>query len=95
MIIDFHALLDRDPISKEYFIDDLLKDMEDNNIDKRVISTFYGAPISEANDKIISLVKEDPDKLIGCAVINPKLDDSVHYNYRFFYCINRLEYFKI
>lgn len=40
MIIDFHAHLDRDPITKEYKVDELLKDMEDNHIDKRVISTF-------------------------------------------------------
>ena len=77
MIIDFHAHLDRNPITKEYLVDELLKDMEDNNIDKRVVSTFYGTSISAANDKIVSLVREYPDKLIGCAVINPKLDDSV------------------
>lgn len=77
MIIDFHAHLDRDPITKEYKVDELLKDMEDNHIDKRVISTFYGSSISAANDKIVELVKQYPDRLIGCAVINPKLDDAV------------------
>ena len=77
MIIDFHAHLDRNPISKEYLVEDLLRDMEENNIDKRVVSTFYGASISAANDKIVELVQRYPDKLIGCAVINPKLDDSV------------------
>ena len=73
MIIDFHAHLDRNPISKEYLVEDLLRDMEENNIDKRVVSTFYGASISAANDKIVELVQRYPDKLIGCAVINPKL----------------------
>lgn len=77
MRIDFHAHLDRNPITKEYDVAGLLQDMEENEIDVRVISTFYGASISSANDKIIELVHLYPEKFIGCAVINPKLDDAV------------------
>lgn len=77
MIIDFHAHVDRDPITKKYHVEELLQDMEENNIDKRVISTFYGASIAAANDKIVELVRTYPECLIGCAVINPKLDDAV------------------
>ena len=77
MVLDFHAHLDRDPITKEYDVTGLLQDMEENKIDQRVVSTFYGASMSAANDKIIELVRQYPDKLIGCAVINPKLDDAV------------------
>lgn len=77
MIIDFHAHLDRNPITKEYYVEELLKDMKENNIDKRVVSTFYGTSISAANDKIVEIVRAYPEQLIGCAVINPKLDDAV------------------
>ena len=77
MIIDFNAHLDRDPITKKYKVNELLLDMEENGIDKRVVSTFYGKNISLANDEIIDIVRMYPEKLIGCAVINPKLDDSV------------------
>lgn len=77
MIIDFHAHLDRDPITKVYKVDELIQDMKENQIDQRVISTFYGSSISCANDKIIELVKEYPNKFIGCAIINPKLDDAI------------------
>lgn len=77
MIIDFHSHLDRDPISREYHVKELLNDMEKNHIDRRVVSTFFGADISSANDEIRKLVKQYPDRLIGCAAINPKLDDSV------------------
>ena len=77
MIIDIHAHLDRDPISKTYLISEQFEDMEKNKITKRVISTFYGRSISDANDEIAKLVDLYPDKFIGCAVINPKLDDSV------------------
>ncbi len=77
MIIDFHAHLDRDPVTKVYDVDGLLRDMEENHIDMRVVSTFYGASMSAANDKITELVRQYPDKIIGCAVINPKLDDAV------------------
>ena len=63
MIIDFHAHLDRDPITKVYDVDGLLKDMEENHIDRRVVSTFYGASMSAANDKIAELVRQYPDRL--------------------------------
>lgn len=77
MIIDFHAHLDRDPITKKYKVQELLTDMDNNGIDKRVISTYFGKDISAANDKIIETVRLYPDRLIGCAVINPKNDDSI------------------
>lgn len=77
MIIDFHAHLDRDPISKQYRVQEQLDDMAENNIDLRVISTFFGKDYSAANDTVISLVEKYPDKFIGCAVINPKADDCV------------------
>lgn len=77
MIIDFHAHIDRDPISKQYLVNACIEDMKENQIDKRVISTFYGASISSANNEIVKLVQQYPDLFIGCAVINPKLDDAV------------------
>ena len=40
MIIDIHAHLDRDPISKTYLISEQFEDMEKNKITKRVISTL-------------------------------------------------------
>ena len=57
MMIDFHAHLDRDPLTKEYKVAELLEDMKANGITKRVVSTFYGASIADANDEIIRLVK--------------------------------------
>ncbi len=75
MIIDLHSHLVRDPATKSYQLAELLKDMEENGIEKRVISTFFGPSLKEANDVVIRAVKEYPDRLIGCAVINPK-DDS-------------------
>lgn len=77
MIIDIHSHIDRDPFTKEYKVDELLEDMKKNNIDLRVVSTMFGASIASANDFIIKLVNEHSDRLIGCAVINPKFDDCV------------------
>ncbi|MEG0577635.1 MAG: amidohydrolase family protein [Bacilli bacterium] len=77
MLIDFHAHLKRDMITKVYDLEDCLNDMMANKIDKRVISTLEGKSITEQNNYIIDIVKKYPDKLIGCAVINPKLDDCV------------------
>lgn len=77
MIIDFHAHLERDPITKEYDVAGLLQDMKDNHIDQRVVSTLSGSSMAAANDKIIEIVKAYPYQLIGCALINPKLDDCI------------------
>ncbi len=77
MIIDFHAHLGRDPVAKLYYVEELLKDMEDNGIDRRMVSALEGRSTSAQNDAVIELVKQHPGKLIGCAVVNPKEDDSV------------------
>ncbi|MDR1794096.1 MAG: amidohydrolase [Erysipelotrichaceae bacterium] len=76
-MIDFHAHVDRDPITKEFKIKELLLDMQKNNIDQRVISTFAGGDVVYQNDAIISFVKAYPKQLIGCASINPKEDRSI------------------
>lgn len=75
MIIDIHSHL----VRKDgfYKIDELLEDMKKNNIDLRVISTLQGASIKEANRNISNLVEAHKDKLIGCAVVNPKLDSAI------------------
>lgn len=77
MIIDFHAHLIRDMITKQYDVEDCLSDMEKNHINKRVISTLEGKSTRDQNDFIASLVDQYPDRFIGCAAINPKEDDCV------------------
>lgn len=75
MIIDYHSHLRWDPISDTYDIDECLQDMKDNGIDKRMISALQGYDIHHQNDVVANAVKQYPDQLIGCAVINPKERD--------------------
>lgn len=75
MIIDIHAHVNRE--NNVYKDSELLEDMEKNNIDLRVVSTMEGSSIKEANTYISNLVKKNSNKLIGCAVINPKLDSAI------------------
>lgn len=77
MIIDFHAHVKRDQNTKKYLVAELLDDMVQNDISMRMVSTMQGKSISHQNDFIIDLVQQHPDKFIGCAVINPKEDDSI------------------
>lgn len=77
MIIDFHAHVKRDPVSKVYDIEDCLRDMKACGIDKRVISTLEGRSVHDINNAIVDFVQQYPDQLLGCAVINPKEDDCV------------------
>lgn len=77
MIIDYHSHLKWDRKTNTYDVEGLLKDMDENNINIRVISALEGPNISEQNNKIAELIQKYPDKLIGCAVINPKTIDCV------------------
>lgn len=76
-MFDFHSHLKRDPITKVYDVEGILADMDANGIEYRMISTVEGKNTSSQNDLIIDLVKKYPNKLVGCAVINPKEDDSI------------------
>ncbi len=78
MIIDYHSHILWDRTTDTYNIKACLKDMEENQIDKRLISAIDGYSIKSQNDAIASFVKQYPDKLIGCAVINPKEKDALN-----------------
>lgn len=77
MIIDIHAHIKRDDTTHEYFEQELLDDMKKNNISLRVVSALEGKTIQDQNNYISDLVTRHPDQLVGCAVINPKEDNSV------------------
>lgn len=77
MIIDIHAHLSRDPLKKTYDLDDLWRDMEENGIDLRMISALEGKSVADQNDTVAKLVREHPDRLLACAVIDPKQDDCI------------------
>ena len=76
-IIDYHSHIHRDFKTKQYQTDCLLKDMEENSIDIRMVSTLEGKTITLQNQFVQNFVKEHNDKLIACATINPKEDDAL------------------
>ena len=55
----------------------LLSDMDDNNIKKRVVSSTSNDPILDNIKYIEECVRKYPEKLIGCALINPKNSNSI------------------
>ncbi|MEG0034774.1 MAG: amidohydrolase family protein [Bacilli bacterium] len=71
-MIDYHSHLKWDRETNTYDIEDCLKDMRENNIDMRMISALQGYTIQEQNDAVAMFVNKYPDKLLGCAIINPK-----------------------
>src|SRR5699024_3536600 len=74
MLIDIHTHVE---YKEEYDIENVMDDMIKHGVDKRVISSINGTPIHENNVAIDELVSRYPDKLIGCAVINPKTTSSI------------------
>ena len=76
MIIDYHSHLKWDRKNNTYNSSDLIEDMISSGIDFRVVSALYGNSIREQNDVVADLVRNN-HKLIGCAVINPKLTDCI------------------
>lgn len=81
MIIDIHShikLSISQPESEEFSKEqekrelELLADMEKNKIDYRIVSALEARSVKESNQYISGFVSRYPDKLLGCAVINPK-----------------------
>ncbi len=73
-MLDIHAHLktkSQDELNK------LLSDMDDNSIKKRVISSTSNDSILDNIKYIEECVRKYPEKLIGCALINPKNSNSI------------------
>ena len=70
-MIDIHSHLKTD--SEEGSMQKLLQDMDRFHINRRVISDMRYDDVQDGNQKIAELVKEYPERLIGCAVLNPAL----------------------
>ena len=77
MIIDYHAHVKRDRQTGKYLLPELLEDMEQNGVSQRLVSAMEGASVSAQNDAVAEMVRRFPQKLLGCAVINPKEDGAV------------------
>ena len=75
MIIDYHAHLKWNRDSDTYDVESCLHDMDENKIDMRMISALEGYDIVHQNNVVAEAIKQHPDKLIGCAVLNPKERD--------------------
>lgn len=70
-MIDIHSHLKTD--SGKGSVQELLQDMDRFHIDRRVISDMRYDDVQGGNQRIAELVKEYPERLIGCAVLNPAL----------------------
>lgn len=75
MIIDYHAHLPWDRDEDRYLVEDCLEDMDANGIDVRMISALDGYSVREQNAAVQRAVDAHPDRLLGCAVINPRTRD--------------------
>ncbi len=74
-IIDVHARIKRNPLTREYQIDELLSDMKHNSIKERWISCFDGESMQEQNDTVVMISKKY-SQLKPCIMLNPRLDSS-------------------
>ncbi len=76
-IFDYHSHLGWDQKTNTFKCDELLLDMDEYGIEQRMVSALYGYDISKQNDVVAELVKKYPDRIVGCAVINPKLENCI------------------
>lgn len=60
MIIDYHSHIKWDRDTNQYDTAALLQDMEENQIDKRVVSALAGFSTREQNGAVAELVKANP-----------------------------------
>jgi predicted TIM-barrel fold metal-dependent hydrolase len=76
-IIDIHTRIGRHPIHEfKQKPSELLKIMDKHGIAKSFLQPFPTMKIKENNDLIAGAVKENPDRFIGFAGINPVADDA-------------------
>jgi len=75
MYIDIHSHLKYS--NGKYFTNELLEDICKYKIIKRVVSCVNNRDIIENNRKINEICKKYSEKLIGCAIINPKQEDAI------------------
>ena len=76
-MIDYHSHLRRNYQTKQYYMEDYLRDMDENAIDIRLVSTMEGKSISHQNQVIQAFAQEHPGRLLACASINPKEDGAL------------------
>lgn len=77
MIIDYHSHLGWNREDNTYETQQLLEDMEENGVDIRMVSALYGYSTAEQNAAVAKLAQDNPDKILACAVINPKERDCL------------------
>ena len=70
MIIDYHSHIKWDRDTNQYDTAALLQDMEENQIDKRVVSALAGFSTREQNGAVAELVKANPDRIIDLSEYN-------------------------
>lgn len=75
-MIDIHSHIQKK--DGTYLIKELLSDMNRFHIDKRVISDLRVDHIQDGNTAVVNMVKQYPDRLIGCAVLNPSLSTIIN-----------------
>lgn len=71
-MIDYHAHLAWDNKTNTFYPQECIEDMNLYGIEKRVLSALNGYDIPEQNNQIADMVRKYPNRIIGCAVINPK-----------------------
>ena len=77
MIIDIHSHIKLDGQQS------IFQDMDKNGIDYRIVSCLSEPDTKIANKFVEELVSAHPDRLGGCAVINPKQRDCAEECERF------------
>ena len=76
MIIDIHTRIGHDPIHEfSQTTEELLKVMDEFDIDKSFVQPFPSMKIRENNKMVADAVKKHRDRLIGFAGINPSADN--------------------
>lgn len=77
MIVDCHNHIGYDAVYLEHhFPEDLLKEMDENNVNKAIIFPFTTNPdIKEQNKVILEATNQYPDRFIGFFTMNPKLKE--------------------
>ena len=77
MINDFHVHMGKSSKGEVFTAEDLVRSMDEYQIERSGLSILNGTVCRELNDKTLEAVKQFPDRIIGYAYINPREANAI------------------
>mgnify|MGYP004486429269 CR=1 FL=1 len=77
-INDYHVHMGKNSKGINYTVEDLIKSMDEFNIEYSGLSILNGVTVKELNDRVMDACDKYPNRIIGYGYINPREEDAIN-----------------